>query len=473
MVEIVNAVKQLAFPLIFLVLGSGGGGDGLFEAAAVAVPLTIAVARFLSTRYAIDGDAVYLRQGVIQRKEQIMPRRNVQNVATRAQLIARMTNLVELQISDASAEGDINLRLLSQAESDRIATMLRETSDQFGVEMIEGTDGVLRPAPPRDPIVATTSRDLVLASIGHGLSVGSMVTTGLMLVGLLFMISVVGFDFFTENLFVLIGAVPLLLLTVPARIVLPVVRLAGFKLWADPDRLRSEAGMFTQQKTAARRERVQLVQIDRQAMLRKLGLERVRFATADLEGFDGAAVTYLSPGSELGTWPRLGEEALGVVELHEDQLHQVSPLTKRRVFVRFVVAAVLVFVAAVVAAVLGYVAAAGIAVAGAAALVLFGDIYSRRRYARLGWVVADTQLFCRTGAFDETLKIIRKEKVQSLRVEQTWFQRRLNLASIHVGTAGSAALGSVDIPDMALEDALGLANHLTMASAATPLSATI
>lgn len=471
LVEVVGAVKQLALPLVFLVLSGDRGG--MIEALAVVVPLAIAVARWWSTRYAIDGEAVYLRQGVFQRKEQIMPRRNVQNVATRAQLIARMTNLVELQISDASAEGDINLRLLSQTESDRIASMLREDREHTAPELITGADGIARPAPPKAPMVATTSRDLVMASIGHGLSVGSIVFTVVALATFIFAISVVGWSTFTDNVFLLLGALPLLLVTVPARIVLPVIRLAGFKLWADPDRLRSEAGMFTQQKTAARRERVQVVQIDRQAMLRLFGLERVRFATADLEGFDGAAVTYLSPGSELGTWDRLGAEALGQVELQESQLRQVSPLTRRRIFTRFAVTAGLLVVIAggVVAA--GRVASAAILVAVAAATVLYGDVYSRRRYARIGYAVGESQVFARTGAIDETLKVLRKEKVQSVQVAQTLFQRRLDLATLQIGTAGSGALGGVVIPDMPVGDAQSLAQHLALASSMTPLANTI
>lgn len=490
-VELIEALKQLALPIIFVLFqGRGGGLGDLGDAVIIMAPLTIAGARFWSTRYAIDDEAVYHRHGVFNRTQQVLPRRNIQNVSTRAQLIARATGLVELQISDASAEGDINLRLLSVMDAERIAALLRSgpawqvppppgrggtsDSDHPSSGLVPGPDGALVPPPPREPMITTSARQLVLASVGNGLAIGPVIFTTVLTVGVVVLVLSIGRPSLVENLGLIGGvAIPLFLLTVPARIITPILRLAGFRLWADPDRIRTQAGLFTEQKTAARRERVQLVQVDRRAAMRLLGVERVRFATADLEGFDGSAVTYLNPGGPIDEWPVVAAEVLGHLEHDDDALTRVSPLTRRRAMVRFVLLTGALVPAVVALVLTDHGVLAALLVAFMAALLLFGDWYSRRRYERLGYAVGASQLMTRTGALDETLKILRKEKVQSLRLEESFFQRRLGLASLLIGTAGSASLGSVFLPDLDLAVAQELAHHLALASSMTRLSDTI
>ena len=110
LVELGSAIRGVAFALIVV-----GGGfletANLIEAAVVAAPLGAAIARWYTTRYALGDEAVHLHRGLLWRTRQVLPRSNIQNVSTKAGLVARLGSVVELQISDASANGDIAIRV--------------------------------------------------------------------------------------------------------------------------------------------------------------------------------------------------------------------------------------------------------------------------------------------------------------------------------------------------------------------------
>lgn len=99
--------------------------------------------------------------------------------------------------------------------------------------------------------------------------------------------------------------------------------------------------------------------------------------------------------------------------------------------------------------------------------------HASRRARRLGWAVGEEQFLFRTGVIAEKLYLIRKEKVHYVRLHQSFFQRRLGLTSISIGTAGFGGLGRATLPDLENAVAADLADRLAMASAATPLARTL
>ena len=128
-IEIGSALRQVAIAL-FAVGGGFLDAGSLLEIAVVAAPLMAAIGRWYTTRYALGTESVHYRYGLLRRRKQVLPRANVQNVSTRAGLVARVGSVVELHISDASSSGDIRLRLVSKEEADRLATILRSDIDR-------------------------------------------------------------------------------------------------------------------------------------------------------------------------------------------------------------------------------------------------------------------------------------------------------------------------------------------------------
>lgn len=527
---VVQALSQTILPLL-LVLGRSDDDGSFFgqyaELLFFFVPLGLALARWYSTRYALDEEAIYLNQGIFIRTKQVLPRSKVQNLSTTAPLLARATGLVELNISDASADGDIKLRLIERSEAERLSALLRrdisrqdrslhdpalydpalqdpalydatrpdlapQDPHQQGPTkppaMTADNDGSLRLAPPvvqsvghqHDSPPKVNPSTSKLFKISAALTASAAlpnVVVGLWLAWLNWANGNVISDAISLELPVwawlaVVPAVGLFFSVVSAGA--RVLTLGGFRLWDDPDRLRIKAGLLTERQITARRERIQLVRVNRPWLARILGLEEIRFSTADVEDLQTAHMTILNPAADLGDWEHLAPSAIGAVELTENDLQQVSPLAQRRVFIRFLVLAILVGALATVGGLIwsNLILIAGLA--GAVAIGVFGWFFAKRRFERLGYAMGPSQVLTRVGVLNEQLTLLRKEKVQGVVVASTYFQRRLNLATLSVGTAGhGGSLGGLRLPDLPAAVANELATILLIDSANTPLDRTL
>jgi len=492
-IEFVQSVQQLIIPIAFLLFQGSGDTESLITEVlpliAVITPIGFAVARYFTTRYALTEEALLHQFGVFKKNKQVLPRRNIQNLSTSAGLVARATGLVELTISDASQGGDITLRLLSAEDGESMMSLLREdistpattssNADASVSPFDSGASGAATFAPPSataafvsDPTYTLALSDLVkfrTVTSSAPVMVPILIAAGA--VALYTVPDIVSTD--DWSFLALLGPIFGVVL-IPAFA--PLFSLGGFRLWSDPDRLRIKAGLLTEVQLNARRERIQLVQVDRHVLSRKLGIEAIKFETADVEA-GTSHINYLAPAVAADSWPVFASDALGKVELGEADLRRVSPLTARRSLVRFSVGAIpLIALFAAAAAIAPGSNSTVVGAVGVVTLVLyvmFALWFSRRRARRLGWAVGETQFLFRNGVLAEKLVLVRKEKLQVLRIHQSFFQRRLGLATLTLGTAGLGLLGLVSLPDLEEATANRLLLELAEASAATPLARTL
>lgn len=508
LIELVSAIRDLIFPIILVLANTGGFQDAL-SMLVIVVPAGTATARYFSTRYALTDDALHHHYGVLRRNSQVLPRRNIQSLSTSAGLIARATGLVELTASDASQGGDVNLRLLSVGEADRIMVLLRADiaarSNEAAVSAEhepavagpltvgppaagppELTPHSFDPAPPTplsgrpegvpfvgDPLHETATADLVKFTAIT--SITGIVGTLVAAFPVLGWIGLSALGVLPEDISFSRGALPVVaipLLIAAFSMVQPVLTLGGFRLWSEPDRLRIKTGLLTEVQFSARRERVQRVRVNHHLLAARLGLERVEFTTADVEGASSQA-EYLAPATALETWPLLAEDVLGAVELGEGDLQRVSPLTQRRQLIRFAVGGIPIVAVIAAATLLTQSFRALVALAGAIVFVLYAVFavwFSRRRAQRLGFALGDQQFMARTGVINESLALVVKDKVQALRTSQSFFQRRLGLTSLRLITAGRGSAGITVVPDLPSEVAQALLDSLAQHASHTKTS---
>ena len=529
-VEIGRAIRSV---VIAVAVVSGGLFDrsSLLELALIIAPLVGALARWYTTRYALGNESIHHHHGLIWRSKQVLPRSNVQNVSTKAGVLARMASVVELQISDASATGDISLRYLTQTEADRLTTLLRSS---FGTVSDDGatdgsatdgsaTDGTWvgaagerpsvddvdsRPWPSTTPppvtdastatdpghpiglegtalgaasapsgpaveidnvIVSTTIRELIRAELA------TLAVAGLLLMAcVLAVLGPLAIIFEPIDLPDDLGRLPWLIAGVvvvgPATVAAlgvgaQLLVVGGYRLMAEPDRLRIQVGLLTEARITARRERIQQIRVERQILHRRLGLERVAFETADLEAVGSAGTRFLQPAGPTGSWRALAEEVFGEVQLEESDLEPVSSLTARRMFVRFGVASIPMLGLGLLNPLLP--------IPVVAIWLLIGWAYSRSRFERLGWAVSPDQYLVRNGVLHGRLTLVRLDKVQSLRLHSTFFQRRLGLATVKISTAGRGFGGLVSLPDVPNAQAEELLAQLSRRAGLTPIAETL
>ena len=152
------AVRQVIFPkpalpvLLGALLAGGfarGGGLG-WELLAVAVPVAIGVARYLTTRYRILDGRVELRRGLLQRTLRTAQLDRVRTVDVTASLVHRVLGLATVRIgTGAGAEQDLELDGLRapQAQELREALLARVAHEAHAPD---DADAAAPPAAPTE-----------------------------------------------------------------------------------------------------------------------------------------------------------------------------------------------------------------------------------------------------------------------------------------------------------------------------------
>jgi len=495
LIELGRAIRSIVIALV--VVGGGVLNQAAFlEAALLIAPFAGAVGRWYTTRYAIGEESVHLHHGLFWRTKQVLPRANIQNVSTKAGLLARMGSVVDLQISDASASGDIRLRVITQDEADRLTTLLRSSmqsvpapgSDPSSGAVVRSdhaaptsdptprTGDIAAPAPggpavERAPLVAPSLRPLLIAEVSASstvmfMMVATIAASAFTLIVWMdrFALDFGALPFSVSAWMVLLAGLGAALVLAGIGVVQRLLALGGFRLWADPDRLRIKVGLLTEARIAARRERIQQIRVERDLLHQTMGIERVGYETADVEVEGTAGTRFLAPVAPAGTWRELGTEVFGDVQLTELDLQRVSPLTMRRIFLRFVFVAVPMVVLALVNPAVPTVIIPWLA---------GGWIYSRKRYQALGYARSTDQFLVRSGVFYGRLTLVRLDKVQSVWLRSTIFQRRLGLSTLMLSTAGRGFGGLVSLPDLPNHTADELMTALARRAALTPIADTL
>ena len=155
-VEPLSELRRFLPVLVGALLAGGfarGGGLG-WELLAVAVPVAIGVARYLTTRYRILDGRVELRRGLLQRTLRTAQLDRVRTVDVTASLVHRVLGLATVRIgTGASAEQDLELDGLRapQAQELREALLARAAHEAPAAD--EGDPAAPPPPPPERPVL--------------------------------------------------------------------------------------------------------------------------------------------------------------------------------------------------------------------------------------------------------------------------------------------------------------------------------
>ncbi len=125
-VLIVGFVSGNALPIL-AVFAFGGGGIGFDTVAMAGGAITIAFGAlgWFMTGYDVTDEAVHHRSGILNRQSRSIPLARIQQVAVLEPVAARAVSLAVVQVAEASADGDIEIRYLGKA--DAAALTLRAT----------------------------------------------------------------------------------------------------------------------------------------------------------------------------------------------------------------------------------------------------------------------------------------------------------------------------------------------------------
>lgn len=469
-VLVATMVANNIFPFL-IALGIGGGiGFNLVGAAIAAFVVGAGGLGWYMTRYVVTGDAVMYRSGVLNRQEKSIPLDRIQQVTIAQAAIPRVFGLASVQVSEASADGDIEIQYLGKSSAEALTAHLRSLAamreDQTAAFVNEGEDAAGQTLSAPAPTPAATMlhegslRDLVMLQLAAMAPALALVFTPLLIgAGVATALSTA-----RTGLLVLALAVALFVLFVGASVGSMVMQNGGFLLHRGPRSLTIEAGLLSRRQVEVRPDRIQTITVASSPVARWLDLHEIRFAAAT-----GKAVAaqkqrpLLSPAAHTNAVSLIVQGAVDVDPGFDVEFEPVSPLTTRRALVR----ATLLYLFVVLPASVGLSFETPLWVAIAPSVVYWPltVCYVRARYRRLGISIDAQRLVARRGVLVHQLTQLPLTNVQSASTAASFFQRRLGLADLVVSTAGIGPANHVRVVDLPVARADELRGVLGIAAA--------
>lgn len=409
--------------------------------------------------YELTDDAVVIESGLLSRNRRTIPFERIADVGIERRPLQRLFGLaaVTLETGGAGAD-DGTLDSVAVSEAERLRDVVRRRASAVGP----------RPVPARDAgRTASAAAPIFTMSPGRvllwGLHNFSLVWIAVGFGALQSFGGVLGIDrdvlwdavvdrsdtaralsFVAWARTVVTVAAVVLAIGVVAGVIRTGLREWGFRLTAEPGRLRRARGLFTRSEAVVSLPRIQLAAIDTGPIRRWLGWSRLR---AQLLGGEGAGGRQdLAPFARAPEVDRL----LQLLQLERTDVAGMTSVARGHVWralLRRVAFPVLVIAGAAAVTPLAFLAMPLL-------LPLIVVALLDRRHHR--YRVTAGRLHVQRGVLGRTTFILPVSKAQVVTLRQSWLQRRLGLATVLVDTAGGGMFGGPDVHDLREADGWAL-----------------
>lgn len=506
---IVRPLTDLArlLPLLagLLILHARTGGGLLWGVLASVFAVVTGVVHWVTTRYLVTDERVYLRRGLLNQKRLSVARDRIRTVDVTAHLLHRALGVCRVTIgtgrNDFRSGESFHLDGLTRSDADSLRCLLLArpgsagpaTAAGWGEAATTGAPGGLTAEPAvAGPAGGTAGQEReVRGTAGHGgelarlqlswLRFAPLTLTGMVVLGVLFG-SVVQLTNATDVNLASTGPVRQVVadyaaLSVVQRILVgSVVAIVGYVIVATAgyvavfwdfrlarqgtDTLRVTRGLLSVRATTIALSRLRGVEISESLLLRAARGARCIAITTGLRVGRGAEHegSVLVPPAPRDVVLDVAATVLAVPgELCSGPLERHGPAARRRRYTRALAGAVMI-VAVTGAAVRAQHGPAWAWIASFALLPAAAAL-AADRYRSLGHRLAAGWLVTRTGTLARRRNIIATDAIIGWRVHQTWFQRRQGLITLTATTAAGEQHYSVrDVP---VEQGLAIAATAT------------
>ncbi|MFQ3318106.1 MAG: putative membrane protein [Natronomonas sp.] len=426
-----ESVVRLAWLLVFFVFGSpavGGGISGItgLVGAWFVVTLAYQLVYYQRFEYELTDETLDIRSGVVSRRNREIPIRRVQNVDVSRNVVHRLLGIAQINLETAGGSStEASLKYVSFEEAERLQSELGRLKRG---ESEPGTE----PAPERD-LFTITPKELVLLGItGINLRLLSFVTV------LLPIIAPSLRERFADPLLGLavtapIAAVAIVVVTAAVSGVLAVTNYYGFRLSRQNDDLQYERGLLQRFSGTIPLEKVQTLTISENVIARRIGHASLAVETAGYAPSDSGSQSAVP----LAARDRVVTLAQSVEPFEELSFERPPNRARYRYVVRYGLIALIAIGVTFGANRLTQLPFAWYVTLGLLPVV---PVAAHLKWINIGYDVQSEYIVLAEGFWTHTVTVVPYYRVQTVVDAQTVFQRRRNLATLVVDTAGSSGL---------------------------------
>ena len=474
--NLLDVIKRFLIPGILLIYFGGGRSYELFFMIFAFPALAISIINYLHFTYRLSEHELIVKHGILNRRERHVPFHRIQNVDTRQNILHRMLKVADAIIQTASgAEPEAELKVLSFEDieyirkqiftDDRIVHKPPHHSTEDRIRDDERERRIIARVPLRDLIMygVISNRGMVVVAAAMGILYQFNVELiqrwfkalpsflNVLWSGSLISRSIAG-------AFVVVGAIVLLRLF---SIFLAIITFYNFTLTRQKDELLVRYGLFTEHSLTIPISHIQRIEVESTVLHRVFGFARIKARTAGTRSGEDSKQHY--------------DHLIPIVE--HSQIHQILNAinpdiaydylewksVERRAIRR------LFFKLTAFFAIPGLLLTYYYEWIGAVSWVIIFPLSFTLAYFQvkhMGFTFWEGTIWIKHGWLTRRMYSIRHEKIQSVSLLQTPFDRRLNMASVYVDTANAGAQKlSTRIPYLYLNNALEIYNRLRQEAA--------
>lgn len=479
--DIVGRFREYLIPLILAFL-SARNQDWFFGIMAgifLIGSLLHTLIRYFTLRFGIFDGELVVKQGLLFRSVRTVPTRKIQNVNLRQNLFHRMLGVYEVHVETASGqEAEAVLRVLAKSQIDKLRAeiaasrqqatnqadlkMLPDASvaagsslDSFQVEYAGDVDQRLtgNTASGHEQMILTIPAN-ALIKVGLASNRGWLVVGVVM--GLIFQFGSFDDERWLKQVwrvirdgleslhlgwaqYVILILIALLLLKL-FGIVWYLTRFYGYELTRCGDDLRVKCGLLTSYSATVPRKRIQVISVQSSWLMRRLDVARISIETAGgggqgdegEHGHTRIARSSFIPAIPIDDVPRVLAELRPGLAWDADRLValRVAPGATRRL-IRLRLAMIVVLTATAAWLAWPY---------GLLVILALGPLaiwWARRFAASLEYVRTNYGICFRSGVLTKKTSFAFLDRVQTLSLTQTPFDRRWKMATLMVDTAAA------------------------------------
>ncbi len=388
--------------------------------------------------YDLTPDTFDIRSGVLSRRTREIPYRRVQNVDISRNVVQRVLGVAEVRIETAGgSDTEAHLRYVSAGEATRLQdelARLKRGREEVDAEPAEATESLYAITPRELLLLGAVSVDFRLVSF---LSVATPVFWPTF-ADTLAPLAPAGAQLLSPVLLAPLGVLALYLVSVLVGAVVAATNYYGFRLDREGDELRYERGLVQRFNGTIPLSKVQTLTVRANVLARlidhaSLAVETAGYAPGDDNGSQSAV-----PFAERD---RVFALARSVEPFGDPDFERPPKRARTRYAVRYGIVAVGVVLAAYL--VVRFTPLSG-AWWGTLVLLPAVPVAAHAKWSARGYALQDGHVLTRNGYLVQTVKVVPYYRVQTVIVSQSPFQRRRDLATLVVDTAGSRSLTGRD-----------------------------
>ena len=417
------------------------------------ISLTVSVVAYFRYYFHLEQDQLVIKKGVFNQSLTKLPFERIQNLYIEQNVLHRLLGVVSLRVDSAGSSGhEVTIDALERedAEAMRAFVLERKQGERIETGNLDVEDGTVTAPIAQSVVLRLTLEDLLKIGVtqNHLATAGVIVGT---VFGFLFTVAGAFEQDLVKTLIerwpalqpgfwgFLILATLLFVIAFLLTLVRTVTQYYDLQFFESLDGFQLKAGLFNRREASMQKRKIQLVRWTDNPLRRLLGLYKVSIHQATSSS-ERVAEQIAIPGCKLEQVDDVVHSSFSGSDEADFQEHQISG-SYFNWYIRFYA----VLPLAVFGACWYFFQEPRFALPTIAFPIL-GGIYLWYYQRKFKLRLSQEYVKISEGVLGRTVTLLPIFKVQSIRIRQSYFQRRRQLASVDLFTAG----GSVSVPFLPL-----------------------